>query len=99
MASDLRADGVAEIEATREAQEAWMAHVHDVAQQTVFRDARSWYSGYNIEGKPRVFSIYVGGYLTYGERIRSIARNNYEGFSLRKDVGARPRAGMQVTTS
>ena len=45
----------------RRAQEAWVAHVNEVADTTLFPRANSWYMGANIPGKPRVFMPYIGG--------------------------------------
>jgi cyclohexanone monooxygenase len=78
----LREGGKDRIEATREAQEAWMEHVAEVAGSTLFPRAASWYVGANIPGKPRVFMPYVGGVGPYGERCAQIAAAGYEGFVL-----------------
>ena len=43
------------IEATAEAEDAWVAHVNDVANATLYPLAKSWYTGANIPGKPRIF--------------------------------------------
>jgi len=74
--------GVGTIEATVEAQDAWVAHVNEIANMTLFPRANSWYMGANIEGKPRVFMPYIGGLNLYSERCDAVARNQYEGFKL-----------------
>src|SRR3954454_5607462 len=51
----------ATIEATQAAEDAWVAHVNEVAEATLFPRAASWYMGANIPGKPRVFMPYLGG--------------------------------------
>ena len=43
----------------------------------------SWYNGGNIEGKPRVFPIYLGGLDRFMARATEIAANGYEGFTIR----------------
>ena len=43
------------IEATEAAQEAWVAHVNAVANDSLAVSCNSWYLGANIPGKPRVF--------------------------------------------
>lgn len=78
----LAAKGLTRVEATVEAEEAWVDHVRDVASLTLFPKANSWYLGANIPGKKRVFMPYVGGVLPYRERCDEIARNSYEGFAL-----------------
>jgi cyclohexanone monooxygenase len=71
---------LAVMEATDQAQEAWVAHVNEEADKTLYPRANSWYIGANVPGKPRVFMPYVGD----GYRIRcdEIAANGYEGFAL-----------------
>jgi cation diffusion facilitator CzcD-associated flavoprotein CzcO len=80
--ADLRQRELTRIEATPEAQEAWMEHVAEVAAFTLFPRAESWYVGANVPGKPRVFMPYVGGVGAYRERCAQIAANDYEGFEL-----------------
>jgi cyclohexanone monooxygenase len=74
--------GIASIEATPEAQEAWVAHVNEKANATLFPLAASWYMGANIPGKPRVFLPYIGGVGTYRSICDEIAADNYRGFAL-----------------
>jgi len=73
---------LATIEATREAQDAWVEHVNKTAYKTLYPNAASWYMGANIEGKPRLFMPYIGGVGRYREECATIAANGYEGFSL-----------------
>jgi cyclohexanone monooxygenase len=80
--ADLRDRGVDRIEATPEAQEAWMEHVAEVGASTLFPRAASWYVGANVPGKPRVFMPYVGGVGPYRDRCAQIAADGYEGFTL-----------------
>ena len=61
---------------------AWVSHVNEVAEPTMFMLANSWYLGANIPGKPRVFMPYAGGLGTYREKCNEIADNGYEGFIL-----------------
>jgi cyclohexanone monooxygenase len=72
--------GASTIEATEAAQDAWVAHVNDEADQTLFPRANSWYIGANVPGKPRVFMPYVG--QNYRIRCDEVAANGYEGFKL-----------------
>ncbi len=82
----LRERGIDRIEATQEAQDAWMEHVAEVAGYTLFPRAASWYVGANVPGKPRVFMPYVGGVGPYRERCAQIAADGYEGFVLGADT-------------
>ena len=78
----LRAHGLATIEATETAQEAWAEHVNEVGHATLYPAANSWYMGANIPGKPRVFMPYIGGVGTYREKCDEIAAQGYAGFAL-----------------
>jgi len=70
------------IEANATAENQWVDHVNEVADQTLYPLANSWYLGSNVPGKPRVFMPYVGGVKPYRERCEAIAREGYPGFSL-----------------
>jgi cyclohexanone monooxygenase len=78
----LRERGIAEIEATTEAEDSWVEHVAEVGAYTLYPTADSWYMGSNVPGKPRVFMAYIGGVGTYRERCDQVAANDYEGFTL-----------------
>jgi cyclohexanone monooxygenase len=84
----LRGRGFDRIEATAEAEAAWVQHVNAVADSTLYPLANSWYVGANIPGKPRVFMPYVGGYDRYKRHCDAIAAQGYEGFALSRDVPA-----------
>ena len=78
----LRDNDLELIEAEREAEQAWVAHVNELAEPTMFMRANSWYLGANIPGKPRVFMPYAGGMGTYREHCEKVVANDYEGFVL-----------------
>jgi cation diffusion facilitator CzcD-associated flavoprotein CzcO len=78
----LRRRGLAAIDATREAEDAWAEHVALVGSATVYPSADSWYMGSNVPGKPRVFMAYIGGVGPYRQKCDEVARNGYEGFAL-----------------
>jgi cation diffusion facilitator CzcD-associated flavoprotein CzcO len=78
----LNRHGLSRIEATEAAQDEWVQHVWDEAQETLFPLANSWYMGANIPGKTRVFMPYVGGMVQYRERCEEVAAKGYEGFAL-----------------
>jgi cyclohexanone monooxygenase len=73
--------GVARIDATPEAQDAWVVHVNEVGDASLFPNCNSWYLGANIPGKPRVFMPYLG-FPPYAEKCREVADNGYDGFML-----------------
>ena len=77
----LREHDVDTIEATREAEDAWVEHVNEVAAPTVYPSCNSWYLGANVPGKPRVFMPYIG-FPTYVAKCDEVAAKGYEGFAL-----------------
>ena len=78
----LRANRRERIEATAEAEEAWVAHVNEVGHMTLYPLAPSWYMGANIPGKPRIFMPYIGGVGVYRQKCDEVAGKGYEGFAL-----------------
>jgi cyclohexanone monooxygenase len=78
----LREREIATMEATVAAEDAWVAHVNEVADTTLMPLANSWYVGANIPGKPRVFMPYVGGLNNYALKCKEVAEQGYEGFAL-----------------
>ena len=76
------------IEPTREAEDAWVAHVNEAASRTLYPSAASWYMGANIPGKPRVFMPYIGGVGSYRRECEEIAAKGYEGFRLASSTRA-----------
>jgi cyclohexanone monooxygenase len=74
--------GLARIEADPAAQQAWVEHVNEVANKTLYPLANSWYMGANIPGKPRVFMPYVGGVPAYTRKVNEAVSNGYAGFVL-----------------
>ena len=79
--SYMRDRDIACIEATSHAEEAWVAHVNEVADESLYPGCNSWYLGANVPGKPRVFMPYLG-YAPYVEKCNEVAANGYEGFEL-----------------
>jgi len=78
----MREHDIKSVEAESDAEKAWVVHVNEVAEPTMFMQANSWYLGANIPGKPRVFMPYVGGVGTYRKKCNEVADNGYEGFIL-----------------
>jgi cyclohexanone monooxygenase len=78
----LKDKGADRIEANRDAEDAWVAKVNEVASQTLFPKAASWYMGANIPGKARVFMPFMGVH-TYRKICNEIAADNYRGFEIR----------------
>jgi cyclohexanone monooxygenase len=70
------------IEAKKDAEEKWVAHVNEVARTTLYPQANSWYMGANIPGKPQIFMPYIGGVAAYRQICNDVAAKGYEGFAM-----------------
>jgi cyclohexanone monooxygenase len=86
------------IEPSSAAEDAWVAHVNEVAHMTLYPKAASWYLGANIPGKPRVFMPYVGGVGAYRAKCTEIAAAGYTGFELSKASDGNVSPGRQRLT-
>jgi cyclohexanone monooxygenase len=72
------------IEATSDAENGWVSYCAAEADKTLYPTVNSWYTGANIEGKPRVFMAFVSGVPAYRKIIEDIAAKDYEGFAMTK---------------
>ncbi|MEZ7236514.1 NAD(P)/FAD-dependent oxidoreductase [Rhodococcus sp. GXMU-t2271] len=88
----LDANGYASMEPDERAVSDWMAECAAVAAKTLFPQGNSWYMGANIEGKPRVFMLYAGGFGNYGRKIAEAAAAGYKGFELTPSAETPDRA-------
>jgi cation diffusion facilitator CzcD-associated flavoprotein CzcO len=77
--SHLRKQELGSIEPTADSEEAWASEVSGIANATLFPRTDSWWTGANIPGKPRYFSVYLGGSIYY-QRISDVAAKDYAGF-------------------
>ena len=85
----MRDRGFEAMEANKDAEDKWVAHVNEVAYTTLYPQANSWYMGANIPGKPRIFMPYIGGVGPYRQICNDIAAKGYEGFAM--TAAARPQ--------
>ena len=74
--------GAASVEADAEAQDAWVQHVNDAAEGSIYLRANNWYVGANVPGKPRVFMPYAAGLDVYRRECDEVAAEGYRGFSI-----------------
>ena len=72
----------AAIEATAEAEAAWWNHVQEAGAVGLKATTDSWYVGANVEGKPRVFLPYIGGFPEYCRKCEEVVEAGYEGFAF-----------------
>ncbi|MFK0286557.1 flavin-containing monooxygenase [Streptomyces sp. NPDC090499] len=73
--------GYQKIEATPEAEEAWVEHAIGTVEKTLLSQANSWYFGSNVPGKKRAFQLYAGSQSTYRSRLDEAARE-YQDFKF-----------------
>ena len=79
----MRGRGLDTMEANKEAEDKWVAHVNEVAHTTLYPQANSWYMGANIPGKPQIFMPYIGGVGAYRQICNDVAAKGYEGFAMK----------------
>ncbi len=91
----LREHGIAAIEPSAAAEDAWMDHHRAVGDASLYPRAKSWYMGANIPGKPRVLLPYVGGVGAYRELCDTVAASGYEGFILSARGRSSARSGSR----
>jgi len=75
----MKDQGKTRVEATPNAQDAWVQHVAEVSDHTLIGEGNSWYVGANIPGKARVVAPYTGGQPMYRERCQAVVESDYEG--------------------
>ena len=89
----MRDRGLDTMEAKKDAEDGWVAHVNEVAHTTLYPQANSWYMGANIPGKPQIFMPYIGGVGIYRQICNDVAAKGYEGFAMTA-AAERPRAAV-----
>jgi hypothetical protein len=57
-----------------------MEVIADLASRSLMPKANTWYVGANVEGKPRVFSLYSGGFHKYRETCEAVTADGYRAF-------------------
>jgi len=83
----LREHGLATLEATTDAQDAWVRQTNELAQATLLPDSpTSWYMGANIPGKPRRVLVYLGGAPAYRAICDDVVAGGYDGFTATPDL-------------
>lgn len=76
----LREQGHRSIEPGSEKEAWWVQHHDETANATLMMTTNSWYTGANIEGKPRRLLSYIGGVGKYREFCDEAKTNHYEGY-------------------
>ena len=78
----LHDNGSASIEPTVEKQDEWVQHHDETANATLMVKTNSWYTGSNIEGKPRRLLSYIGGVGNYRRICDEVKDSGYQGFKV-----------------
>jgi cyclohexanone monooxygenase len=77
----MREQGYNYIEPLQDAEDAFVQLHQDTANATLIPETESWWTGTNIEGKPRMLLSWCGGFPAYRD-ICNEAAERYEGFAL-----------------
>jgi cation diffusion facilitator CzcD-associated flavoprotein CzcO len=81
----MREKGLKRLEATREAEDEWTAHVYDTGNKLLAMQVDSWITGVNknVAGRQkRTFMAYAGGAPKYRQKCEEVVARGYEGFAL-----------------
>ena len=78
----LKDRGNSSIEPTVKKQDEWVEHHDDTANATLLARTNSWYTGANIEGKPRRLLSYIGRVAEYRRMCNELKDNGYQGFLI-----------------
>lgn len=76
-------NGHQRVEVTAEAEVEWTAHIKELYEMLLLRNAKSWFTGYNsnVEGHDiKRYLIYNGGAPRYRKLVAEIAADEYRGF-------------------
>lgn len=78
----MRKNNITKMDPEHAAEKEWRDHTLEMGDKGLFKQAKSWYYGDNIPGKPREALNYMAGLPLYREKIWESANNQYQGFAL-----------------
>jgi cation diffusion facilitator CzcD-associated flavoprotein CzcO len=81
-------NGLANVEPTEQAEQAWMQVVANLAQRTLLSKAKTWYVGANVAGKAQGLSMFTGGFPKYREFCNQAMQSGWQGLEFRARVQA-----------
>jgi cyclohexanone monooxygenase len=70
------------MEATPEAEQAWLDECRRIEQLTLFHKIDWWVSGANIPGRVKAVNFYMGGFGEYIKHADACAKKGYAGYKL-----------------
>jgi cation diffusion facilitator CzcD-associated flavoprotein CzcO len=74
--------GLATVEPTRGAEDAWMQTVYALAQRTLVSKAKTWYVGAHVKDKSQGLTLFTGGFAKYREMCAAATQDNYRAFTF-----------------
>lgn len=84
----MREHGIGTVEPTLEAEDAWMEQVFALAELTLVSKANTWYTGTNVDGKPRGLIMYTGGFFRYNETCTAVAQSGYSTLTFGRELAS-----------
>lgn len=78
--------GLDRIDADPQAEAQWTRRIEKLAALSVVGKTNSWWTGANIEGKPRGITMYLGGAQNYRAACDEVAADGYRGFVLTRSA-------------
>jgi hypothetical protein len=80
-------NGLANVEPTEQAEQAWMQVVANLAQRTLLSKAKTWYVGANVAGKAQGLSMFTGGFPKYREFCNQAMMSGWKELEFRSSAG------------
>lgn len=90
----MRTNNLTTLNPTTTAENGWVDYVTATSDMTLFPQAKSWYMGANVPGKPRVCLPYLGGAAAYRRACNDVAAQDYLGFAFDGPDGSRCNDGL-----
>jgi len=78
----MRKEGKSQIDAKRDAEQAWKKHFLEVHAKSLRDKVDGWFTGANVPGKTREPLSYAGGIPLYIKTLKEVSENRLEGFSV-----------------
>lgn len=83
MVASMLENGHTVVEALESSESEWTQLVNDMAYETLYPFASSWYMGPKVPDKRQSFMPYVGGLRAYRRKCADVAAAGYDGFALK----------------
>lgn len=77
-----RDQGIQRWEADPVAEKEWTEKVLEDGDKSIGASTKSFFYGDNVEGKPRVYLVYVGSLPDFADKLKELERDGYPGFII-----------------